>query len=199
MRALCQRAPADACCIERPMNCDEVILALGGNLTGRWGSPADAMTQAIDELGRHGVHVIGRSGVYRSAALGGGRQPAFLNAVILVRSTLPPAGLLRLLKRLERAAGRRAGRRWGPRPLDLDIIDFRGARLCWSARPGRRSSLTLPHPEAHKRRFVLQPLLDVAPHWRHPGFGVPGRQLLSKIATRPGHVTRIPPSRRGAA
>ena len=171
---------------------DMVIIALGGNLAGSWGGPSDAMARAIVELGRQGVAVIARSDIYRSKAVGGGRQPDFLNSVIIVRSSLPPARLLGLLKRLERAAGRRVGRIWGPRPLDLDIIDFRGFRLCWSVRSLRRSNLTLPHPEAHTRRFVLQPLMDVAPAWRHPGLGVSGRTLLRRMPTGRGRLERMP-------
>jgi 2-amino-4-hydroxy-6-hydroxymethyldihydropteridine diphosphokinase len=162
-----------------------VIIALGGNKTGNWGQPADALQRAIRELATHGVLVVAQSPIYRTQALGGGRQPSFLNSVILVQSALPPAGLLRLLKRLERTAGRQLGRRWGPRPLDLDIIDFRGLRLAWRSSPLQRASLTLPHPEAHKRSFVLKPLLDVAPHWRHPVLGASAQTLLRRANLGP--------------
>jgi 2-amino-4-hydroxy-6-hydroxymethyldihydropteridine diphosphokinase len=162
-----------------------VIIALGGNKTGHWGQPADAMQRAILELASSGVILVAQSPVYRTEALGGGRQPDFLNSVIMVKSPLPPAGLLRLLKRLERAAGRHRGRRWGPRPLDLDIIDFKGMRLAWSASLRQRASLTLPHPEAHKRSFVLKPLSDVAPQWRHPVLGVSVQTLLKRATEGP--------------
>jgi 2-amino-4-hydroxy-6-hydroxymethyldihydropteridine diphosphokinase len=162
------------------MSHGSVIIALGGNKSGHWGQPADAMQRAICELAACGVVAIAQSPVYSTQALGGGRQPNFLNSVIMVQSVLPPASLLRLLKRLERAAGRQLGRRWGPRPLDLDIIDFKGLRLAWTATPRRRASLTLPHPESHKRSFVLKPLIDVAPHWRHPALGVSAQTLLNR-------------------
>jgi 2-amino-4-hydroxy-6-hydroxymethyldihydropteridine diphosphokinase len=77
------------------------------------------------------------------------------------------------LKEIEARAGRRGGRPWGPRPLDLDILDYKGLSLNWKKRKtGRprqaRRQLVLPHAELEKRPFVLLPLLDVAPNWRHP-------------------------------
>jgi 2-amino-4-hydroxy-6-hydroxymethyldihydropteridine diphosphokinase len=112
--------------------------------------------------------------------------PAFLNAVMQIRFNGTPAALLRELRRLERSAGRAWRRpRNSPRPLDLDIICFGPVRM-------ESSTLTLPHPRAAQRRFVLQPLADL-----DPGFVLPGRrrtvsQLLESLPTRPSvrRVTR---------
>jgi 2-amino-4-hydroxy-6-hydroxymethyldihydropteridine diphosphokinase len=82
---------------------------------------------------------------------------------------------------LERKAGRRAGRPQGPRPLDIDILDYGGRRLGWPGRGRRRARLVLPHPEAHRRAFVLVPLAQVAPHWRHPVLGASARALLDRL------------------
>jgi 2-amino-4-hydroxy-6-hydroxymethyldihydropteridine diphosphokinase len=90
--------------------------------------------------------------------------------------------MLRLLKRIERRAGRRLGRRWGPRPLDIDILDYRGTRIGWPPRRREPGRLILPHPEMHRRVFVLVPLLEIAPHWRHPILGLGARALLSHLA-----------------
>jgi 2-amino-4-hydroxy-6-hydroxymethyldihydropteridine diphosphokinase len=87
--------------------------------------------------------------------------------------------LLRTFKQLERAAGRRFGRHWGPRPLDLDIIDVRGTVLNWPPLHRVRGGLILPHPEMAARAFVLVPLKEIAPHWHHPGLHRTIDQLLA--------------------
>jgi 2-amino-4-hydroxy-6-hydroxymethyldihydropteridine diphosphokinase len=89
------------------------------------------------------------------------------------------AELLRVLKRIERMAGRRQRGRWTARPLDIDIVSFKGTRLNWPHRATGR--LTLPHPEAHRRLFVLQPLLSIDPHWHHGGLRMPGRRLMARL------------------
>jgi len=90
--------------------------------------------------------------------------PAYLNAVVLVRTTLPPRKLLALLNDLERENGRVRGERWGDRTLDLDIIDYAGMQ-------STSDDLTLPHPRAHERTFVLRPWVEVAPDAVLPGHG----------------------------
>lgn len=172
-----------------------VLISLGANLPGRWGPPIDTLRRAVAELRALHVTVEAASALYETEPLGGRWQGHYLNAVILAKAKVAPAMLLRLLKRLERRAGRRLGVRWGPRPLDLDIIDFGGARFGWP--PGARhlGRLTLPHPEAHRRAFVLVPLLDVAPAWRHPVLGVPARTLLAGLGPQRRGVRRILDSR----
>ena len=109
--------------------------------------------------------------------LGPGRQAPYLNAVLLLEAHLAPAALLRLLKRIERRAGRRFGPHWGPRCLDIDILDYGGRRLGWPPRRRERGRLILPHPEMHRRAFVLVPLLEIAPHWRHPVLASPAARF----------------------
>ena len=105
----------------------------------------------------------GRSKIYATAPLGPGRQAPYLNAVLLLEADVAPAALLRLLKGLERRAGRRFGPRWGPRCLDIDVLDYGGRRVGWPPRRRERGRLVLPHPEMHRRAFVLVPLLEIAP------------------------------------
>lgn len=121
------------------------------------------------------------SGLYRTAPLGGVRQPEFLNAVVLAESPLPPAALLRTVKAMERAAGRGVGRHWGPRPLDIDILDFGGRVIGSACGPRRRGGLVLPHPEMARRAFVLVPLRDVAPFWWHARLRCALPQLLARL------------------
>jgi 2-amino-4-hydroxy-6-hydroxymethyldihydropteridine diphosphokinase len=100
---------------------------------------------------------------------------------MLLKSDLAPAALLRLVKRLEYKAGRRFARRWSPRPLDIDVLDYGGRQIGWPVRGRERGRLILPHPEMHQRAFVLVPLLEVAPHWRHPVLGVGAERLLHDL------------------
>jgi 2-amino-4-hydroxy-6-hydroxymethyldihydropteridine diphosphokinase len=120
------------------------------------------------------------------------RQADFCNQVVVFPTKQPAARMLKFFKNLERAAGRRpgTGRRWGPRPLDIDIIDHRGLVTRWPSSisatcPGRiPTCLILPHPQAHLRAFVLVPLLEVLPHWWHPALRRTGRQLLARLDRR---------------
>jgi 2-amino-4-hydroxy-6-hydroxymethyldihydropteridine diphosphokinase len=138
-----------------------------------------------------GAHVKAVSGNIITTPVGGPWQADFVNAVVLVHVTTAPAAFLRNLKRMERAAGRRPGPHWGPRPLDLDIIDV-GSAVSWSAKPRRRvggarrraGQIQCPHPEMHRRAFVLVPLAEIAPHWYHPLLRRSVLALLSVSANR---------------
>jgi 2-amino-4-hydroxy-6-hydroxymethyldihydropteridine diphosphokinase len=164
------------------MGVNTLLLALGANLAGPWGSPKDALARARCELSCAGLHVLASSHIYDTLPLGPGRQAPYINAVLLLGAAVAPAALLRLIKDIERRAGRRLGPRWGPRCLDIDILDYGGRRLGWPGRRRQRGRLILPHPEMHKRTFVLVPLLEIAPHWRHPTLAVAGRTLLAALA-----------------
>ena len=127
------------------------VVALGANLGDRLG----ALQAAVDGLAVDAdTEVLAVSAVYETAPVGGPEQPDYLNAVVLVETTLEPGALLALGQALELAAGRTRGQRWGPRPLDVDLITYGGLV---SADP----TLSLPHPRAAERAFVLQPWLDV--------------------------------------
>jgi 2-amino-4-hydroxy-6-hydroxymethyldihydropteridine diphosphokinase len=163
-------------------NC--LLLGLGANIAGPWGSPEATLARAIAALAQAGLPELARSHVYRTRPVGGGRQPDFLNAVLATRARVAPFQLLRLLKALERQAGRRPGRRWGPRPLDIDILDYGGRRLGWPGARRGRARLILPHPELHRRAFVLVPLAEIAPAWRHPVLGASASALLPRLGAR---------------
>ena len=169
-----------------------VLLALGANMSGAWGSPCETLARAQRELAMAGLHTLRASPLYATSPLGPGRQAPYVNAVLQVQASLAPGALLRLVKRIERRAGRRFGPHWGPRCLDIDVLDFGGRRLGWPARRRERGRLILPHPEMHLRAFVLVPLLEVDRHWRHPALGSAGRALLGRlIPSSRRHMRRI--------
>lgn len=150
-----------------------VLLGLGANCPGPWGTPAETFARALRELERGGVKIEALSDLYQTAAMGAARQAPYLNAVARAATSLPAPALLRLLKQIEARAGRRGGRPWGSRTLDLDILDYKGLRLNWKKRKAGQPRqgyrpLVLPHAGLERRPFVLLPLLDVAPNWRHP-------------------------------
>jgi len=158
-----------------------VVLALGANLPSRWGAPPATFARAVAMLSAAGFTLHSVSSLYRTRAVGPGLQDGYYNAVIAGYSSVPPAVLLRAAKRIERAAGRRRGRTWGPRPLDIDLIDFKGLRLGTAGRQRVPGQLILPHPELHKRSFVLVPLAEALPHWHHPQSGVSAATLLKRL------------------
>ncbi|MGE0426240.1 MAG: 2-amino-4-hydroxy-6-hydroxymethyldihydropteridine diphosphokinase [Reyranellaceae bacterium] len=157
-----------------------VWCSLGANERGCWGEPPATLRRAIDQIERAGLRVVACSSLYLTEPLGGPRQPRYSNAVIGIEGSIAPAALLRLLKRLERHAGRRPNGHWSARPLDIDILDFKGARVGRSAGPRKRSGLVLPHPEMTARGFVLVPLAEVAPRWRHPIRGIRAADFLRR-------------------
>lgn len=143
-------------------------LALGGNRPTRWGTPAATLRAAVAALAAAGVDVLSLSPVLPTPAMGPAGR-GFANAALLVATPLDPPALLAVLKTIERRFGRRPGRRWGPRPLDLDILLWSGG--AWPPRhavaaPGR---LCVPHAGLAHRRFVLDPLVRIAPDWTLPG------------------------------
>ena len=146
-----------------------VVLALGSNL----GDRQDILQGAVDAIvGLPGVRVTAVSPVYETVPVGGPAQPDYLNAVVLAVTTQPARDLLDRLHEIEAAFDRVRLVRWGPRTLDLDIIVVGGER---SDNP----ELTLPHPRAHERAFVLAPWHDVDPDAALPGHG-PVAELLAQ-------------------
>lgn len=151
----------------------KILVGLGANHPGPWGAPAATIKRALGEMEEGGITVKAVSPFYETAALGRARQPSYVNAVALIDSPLSPEALLRRFKAIERRAGRRGGRPWGSRSLDIDIIDHKGLVRHWRTRQadfshGGYRPLVLPHPLMHERPFVLKPLADIAPDWRHP-------------------------------
>ena len=151
-----------------------VYLGLGSNLGDRQGQLRAALA------GLHGLPGVrlGRvSPLYESAPWGVTDQPAFLNAVAEGWTTLAPHSLLHAVKALEVVAGREVGPRWGPRPLDIDL-------LLYDDQAVNTPDLVIPHPRLSERRFVLAPLADLWPAW-HDAAGQPIQALLQAVADQP--------------
>lgn len=148
-------------------------IALGSNRRSRHGSPAETLRAALAALNPVAVSTLRTTPALGPAGRG------FANAVAIVESKLDPDELLAELKALERDFGRRPGRRWGPRVLDLDII-------LWSDGPWDGPGPIVPHPEFRNRAFVLTPLNELAPDWQDPVSSLTVRQLLFRLtAPRP--------------
>ena len=150
-------------------------VALGSNRRHvRHGRPAGVIAAAIARLdAQYGL--FDASPIILNKAIGGAGRD-FANAVALVESELDPKAMLAELKALERDFGRRRGRRWGERVLDLDLVAWSGGRV-------RSRGLTIPHPRLSEREFVLGPLAAIAPDWRIAG-GLTAPQLLWRLGKR---------------
>ncbi|HUR42327.1 MAG TPA: 2-amino-4-hydroxy-6-hydroxymethyldihydropteridine diphosphokinase [Verrucomicrobiae bacterium] len=146
----------------RPCLFRRAYIGLGANL----GEPHAQVLRAFDLIEDiPGVTPVARSSLYRSAPLGPGPQPDYCNAACAIDTASTPEALLQRLQAIEHALGRERPRvRWAPRCIDLDLLHVEGA-----ARVG--GALTLPHPELHKRNFVLAPLAEIAPTLEVPGLG----------------------------
>lgn len=129
----------------------KAVIALGANI----GDPEEQMAIAIALL-RESLDVISLSKIISTAPVGGPAQPDYLNAVCIAESDLPASDLLALLHGIEKSLGRVRDERWGPRTIDLDLIQY--GTILSSA-----DELTLPHPRAHERRFVLEPWCEIEP------------------------------------
>ena len=166
-----------------------ILLGLGANLPSeRHGPPRETLLAALAALEAAGVRVVARSRWYDSAAWPDPSQPRYWNAVVAVETALGPPALLALLHRVEEAFGRVRGKRNAPRTVDLDLLDHDGG-----VRNGPEAPI-LPHPRMTERGFVLLPLRDVAPDWRHPVTGATVDALISALP--PGQDARprtLPP------
>lgn len=156
-----------------------IVISLGSNVVSRWGDPASTIRHALDVLDSRGITILRRSALYFTTPYGITNQPLFANAAAVVQTALSPAALLSVLKKIEAESGRQRSRRWGPRTLDIDIIDYNARTLNWPKNNNRHHryrapALILPHPEIQSRPFVVRPMMDIAPYWHHP---VNGRSL----------------------
>ena len=149
-----------------------IYIGLGANLPSVAGAPQATLEVALTQLEAAGVRVLRRSRRYRSPAWPDPADPEFVNAAVEVATVLEPKPLLSLLHRIEAALGRTRGAPNAPRTVDLDLLDYQG-------RVEAGEGPVLPHPRLHQRAFVLLPLAEIAPAWRHP---VSRRSIAELIA-----------------
>lgn len=164
-----------------------IFVSLGSNLKGAYESPAHVLEAALALFPDYGLRVRVCSSFYRTPAVAPYPQPDFVNAVAEIASDLPARGVLAQLHAIEEAMGRRRAVRWGERLIDLDLLAYGDAVVspsgvgpapgeAWKPRP-----LELPHSGLAERAFVLVPLAEIAPDWRHPVSGENAEVMLQKL------------------
>lgn len=157
---------------------DDVILGLGSNI----GRPRRQLAAAVEML-RSVVQDARVSGVYRTEPVGFAEQPDFFNLVLVGRSSEPPRRLLAEALRIERELGRVRTFPNAPRTIDIDLLAVGDTIL-------EDAGLILPHPRLPHRAFVLVPLAEVAPEWRHPVLHLTATEMLAGV-TNAGRVERV--------
>ena len=152
---------------------EAVIVALGCNDKGVWGSAQEVLEAALAGFGSEGIDIVARSSWWSSRAWPDPADPPFLNGVVIVKTALEPRALMAALERIEEAFGRVRTFQNAPRTLDLDLIAY-------GREEGDHAGLVLPHPRAAVRKFVMGPLAEIAPAWRHPVTGLSSEALADE-------------------
>ena len=140
-----------------------VLIGLGSNLSGKFGSPRGACGAALEALQNIGLKVTARSPWYESAPVPISEQPRFVNGIVSIMTELAPAALLHQILKIERIMGRQRTKPNAARIIDLDLLAH-GELVC----DGVGDFPILPHPRLHERAFVILPLVDLMPDWHHP-------------------------------
>jgi 2-amino-4-hydroxy-6-hydroxymethyldihydropteridine diphosphokinase len=151
----------------------KIFIALGANIPSVAGSPEATLRAALASLEAHGIGVLALSCFHKTSAWPDPTDPPFTNAVAEIETQLQPLALLGLLHEVETEFGRKRSAPNAPRTLDLDLLDYRG-RI-------EKGEVTLPHPRMADRRFVLEPLAEIAPGWAHPVTGLTVETLLKSL------------------
>lgn len=170
---------------DRSRSRDLSYIGLGANLPHpEYGPPRQTLEAAVSALIAHGLNIVARSSWYESAPVPMADQPWYVNGVVAIRNNLSAPDLLKELHLVEAEFGRVRSVVNAPRVIDLDLLDHRG-----ECQPGDGARPVLPHPRMAERSFVLLPLQEIAPDWRHP---VSGRNLQDLIAALPAdQITRL--------
>ena len=160
-----------------------ILIGLGANVPGPWGLPRQTLTKALETLNQAPLSLVKSSTIIITKPFGMTDQPDFVNAVALIKTELESEALMAHLHEIELSAERRRTVRWGPRTLDLDLLDYNGLILNGEGDShGHQTPLILPHPGISERTFVLEPIAEIAPDWKHPLSGCTAQALLQKLA-----------------
>ncbi|NNJ75087.1 MAG: 2-amino-4-hydroxy-6-hydroxymethyldihydropteridine diphosphokinase [Anderseniella sp.] len=162
-----------------------ILIGLGSNMTGPWGSPRDCVGRALAALDEHPLKLCKASTLIETTPFGRKDQPSYINAVARIETSLRALHLLQVLRDIERSAGRERRERWGERTLDLDILDYNGVIVEDGVEQSTDAELVLPHPAIAEREFVLAPIAEIAPRWKHPITGLTAKAMLAVLDT--GH------------
>jgi 2-amino-4-hydroxy-6-hydroxymethyldihydropteridine diphosphokinase len=183
-----------------------VLIALGSNASSVWGDAAATIRSGIEAAARFSDKSLKVSHFYKNPAFPAGSGPDYVNAAVVIKTCLPVHSILAELHKIEAQSGRVRTTRWGQRTLDLDLIGAgdlvlpdRATHAQWrdlslqQQQQQTPQDLVLPHPRLQDRAFVLIPLLDVAPDWRHPILGQTVRQMCAALPEEArAEVVRLP-------
>ncbi len=183
-----------------------IVISIGSNLYSHWGNPFETLKYAIKQLKNHSIIVHKQSAPYisnpmgmaykknlktvkKNVSEGGGfilPPLSYVNMNLIIKTHKPAHQLLYCLKQIEKSAGRRRGKRWANRVLDMDIICYNGIILGNNTEQNNKNNfgfipLTLPHPALEKRAFVLNPLDEIATFWHHPITGKTPKQMINEL------------------
>lgn len=168
-----------------------ILIGMGANLPSAYGSPRETIEAAISLMPEFGISVRRCSSFYATPAIAHYVQPDYVNAVAVIESGLPAIELLQAMHRIEAMFGRVRLERWAERVLDLDLLDYDGQIIAVTGPRGPEAGpgplpIALPHPGIPERGFVLVPLLEVAPEWRHPLLGDGAERLIRRLKAAQG-------------
>lgn len=152
-----------------------ILLGLGANLPSRFGKPDQTIYAAYRAIEQGGINIEHSSRIWLTQPVPVSDQPWFYNTVIQVKTVLSPTALHHYIKSIEEDFGRIRTERNAARLLDIDLLAYDGAII-------ETSDLAVPHPRMHQRNFVLSPLLDIAPDWRHPVLGMTAKELSAALS-----------------
>jgi len=157
------------------MKFQKIIIGIGGNIKSNDGShPVHVAMKAINYLQNYSIQVTGQSSWYESQPIPKSDQPNFFNCIVIANTLLNELDVLETLHKIEHKLGRRRKITNEPRVIDLDLIDYSNKIL-------KNNQITIPHPRAHKRRFVMEPLAELDPNWVHPTLKRDVRTILKKL------------------
>lgn len=156
-------------------------LSIGSNV----GDCVDNLVKAVERIAlEDGIDIIAQGFIYETEPQGEKDQKWFMNTAVSIKTDIPPEKLLCRLKDIERSMGRQDGERWGPRVIDIDIIFYGDMTM-------ETEKLSIPHPRAASRRFVLQPLVDIDPKLMSPVHGKTISQLLAVIPEKGQEIRKV--------